>query len=173
MVGNDNNIKVEFAPYNIIDVFLSPDEKKRKTPYALYYPTHRKHQITVKLPRRWNLTNERQTITSKSFDFSLQTKMNSSRNILYINYEYQNKGSYVKPEDFGEYYKKIKEAEQIMSYYIYVPKDNAGNNNFSFSDLDEDTVSNIATLFYWIFGIAGVIIVGLVAYAIGSNRSNK
>ncbi len=173
MVGEEKNIKVEFTPYNILDVFISPDEKNRNTPYALYYPTHRKHKITVKLPRRWRLGKENYNITSKNFDFSLHTKMNNARDILYINYEYQNKSSYVKPEDFKDFYKKIKEAEQIMAYYVYIPKDEAESNRFNLSDLDDDLVSGAATLFYWVIGIVGVIVIGLVAYAIGSNRNSK
>ncbi len=173
MVGNDKNIAVEFTPYGVLDVLVSPDEKQRKTPFALYFPTHRKHKITVKLPTRWNLKNETFNVNSKSFDFSLKSKMNSAKDILYINYEYKNKNSYVPPEDFNEFYTKMKEVEQILAYYIYIPKSEADNTSFRTPDLDEDLVSGITTLFLWAFGIVGVVVVGLVAYSIGSNRAKK
>lgn len=173
MLGNPKNIAVEFLPYGVLDVLVTPDEKERKTPYALYFPTHRKHQITVKLPTRWDLKKDNISINSKNFDFSLRSKMNSSKDILYVNYEYKNKSSYVAPEDFSTFYDKIKEVEQIMAYYIYIPKSAATNNRFKMGDLDDNLVSSLKTLVYWILGIAGVIVVGLVAYSLGSNKNKS
>ncbi|WP_203258299.1 DUF3857 domain-containing transglutaminase family protein [Hyunsoonleella ulvae] len=170
MVGNDKNIAVEFTPYSILDVFMLPNEKERKTPYALYYPTHKKHQITVKLPKRWSVPKDNVTINSKSFNFSIKSKMNPSRDILYINYEYKNKSSYVKPEDFEEYYNKIKEVEQIIAYYIFIPKSEASNKSFDMSVFDDTMASNVANIFYWIIGIMATVVVGLVVFVIRSNK---
>jgi hypothetical protein len=58
MVEDDTKITVEFTPHSILDVAISPDQEERKTPFALYYPAHKKHQITVKLPKRWSVTKD-------------------------------------------------------------------------------------------------------------------
>lgn len=171
MIGNENNIAVDFTAYSILDVFLSPDEKTRKSPFALYYPTRKKHQVTVKLPARWNLEKDDINISAKNFDFSMASKMNSSRDILYLDYEYENKSSYVKPEDFKDYYTKSKEVEQILSYYIYIPKSEAGKKRFDTSDFDFDEVaSSVANIIYWIYGIAIIVIIGLITFVIRNNK---
>lgn len=173
MFGNDKNITVEFIPYSILDVFLSPNEKERKTPFALYYPTHKKHQITVKLPRRWQIPKDNISVNSKSFDFSMKAKANSKQDILYINYEYKNKSSYVKPQDFQDYYSKIKEVEQIISYYIYIPKSEAKSGDFSSTKFNNSIASSVVTIFYWIIGIMAVIVIGLVIFVIRNNKNRN
>lgn len=171
MVGNDKNIAVEFTPYGVLDVLISPDEQKRERPFALYYPTHKKHQITVKLPQRWGVAKESIHVDSKSFDFSMKSKMNTSGNILYLNYEYQNKTSFVEPEDFEDYYNKIKEVEKIIAYYVYIPKSEANSGSFDTSFDSEAFASTFTVVFFWIIGVIVVIGIGLVVYVIRSNRS--
>nr|WP_321234986.1 DUF3857 domain-containing transglutaminase family protein [uncultured Psychroserpens sp.] len=171
MVGNNKNIAVEFSPYSILDVFISPDEKERKTPFALYYPTHKKHQITVKLPQRWGISKDNISVNSKNFDFSLKVKMNPGKDILYLNYEYQNKNSFVKPEDFEEYYTKIKKLEQTTAYYVYIPKSEAKSLSFDKTFDTEKIASSVTTLFYWIAGFIVVIVLGLVIFIIQSNKN--
>ncbi|MEM6517038.1 MAG: DUF3857 domain-containing transglutaminase family protein [Bacteroidota bacterium] len=170
MVGMENNLAVEFAPYSILDVFMSPAEKDRETPFALYYPTHKKHQITVKLPRNWSSGTDKLDINSKNFDFSLRSKMNSRNDILYINYEYENKTSFVRPEDFEDYYNKCKELEQKIAYYIYIPKTGNLSTNASKPFDAEEVASSFVTFLYWILGIALVIVLGLVIYAVRNTR---
>ena len=171
MVGNKENIAVDFIPYSIVDVLVSPSEKTRKSPFALYYPTHKTHNITVKLPARWGLSSENTAVNSKNFDFSMSSKMDTSGRTLYLKYELENKNSYVKPEDFNDYYTKVKAAENILSYYIYIPKSEANTNRFSDTNFDTDKwVSKITTIFYWAFAIVVVIVIGLVLYI---NKSNK
>lgn len=173
MVGNHKNIAVEFYPYSILDVFVVPDEKQRKTPFALYYPTHKKHKVTVKLPKRWRFNLDNISVNAKNFDFSMTSKMSSSKDILYLNYEYQNKSSYVKPEDFSDYYSKIKEAEQIMAYYIYIPKSEAEGNSFNSPLFTDDVALSVVTVFYWIIGIMAALVFGLVVYVIKSNNNRS
>lgn len=173
IAADDQNIAVEFSPYSILDVFISPAEKERETPFTLYYPTGKKHKITVKLPKRLRITNDNISVTSESFDFSMKTKMNPAKDILYLNYEYQNKNSFVKAGDFNEFYKKIKEVEQIMAYYVYLPKSKSKNTNFN-SPLNTATlVSNATILFYWIIGIIAVVGIGLVIFVIKSSKNKN
>lgn len=170
MLGNDKNIAVEFTPYSIIDIFLLPDGNERKTPFNLYYPSHKKHQITVKLPSRWSLETDDVNISSKSFDFSLKSKMNPSKDILYLNYEYKNKASYVKLEDFKDYYTKAKDMEQIIGYYIYIPKSASTGRAFNKPLLTESMSSTLSTIVYGVLGIVGLIVLGLVIFVIRSNK---
>ena len=171
MVGNDDNIAVDFTPYSILDVFISPNEKTRKTPYALFYPTHKKHHITVKLPSRWSLEKDNINVTSKSFDFSMTSKMSNAGDNLYLEYEYQNKNSYVEPEDFEEYYSKIKEVEQILSYYIFIPKSEANSKRFNNAFNTDTITSSLATIFYWIFAIVIITAIGLVVFVVKNNKN--
>lgn len=173
MLADSKNIAVEFSPSSILDIFYIPNEKERKTPFALYYPTHKKHKITVKLPQRWSDAKDQFTVNSKSFDFSMKTKMNRARNILYLDYEYKNKNSYVKPEDFEEYYTKVKEVEQNIAYYIYIPKSEAKKRSFSKPIDTVKITSTIVTAVYWIIGIASVIVIGLVIFVIQNNKNRE
>jgi len=171
MLLDDKNITVEFSPYSVFDVFVVPDEKERETPFALYYPTHKKHQITVKLPEKWSIKKDEISVNSKSFDFSMKTRLSRSKDILYLNYEYQNKSSYVAPEDFEEYYTKIKEVEQIMAYYIYIPKSQARGLSIDKPILTDQIVSSVKIIFYWIIGVLAFVVLGLVIYVVNSNKN--
>lgn len=171
MVADDKNIAAEFSPYSIVDVFILPDEKKRKTPFVLFYPTHKKHQITVKLPQRWGISKDNISVNSKSFDFSMKTKMNPSRDILYLNYEYQNKNGFVKPEDFEDYYNKIKEVEQIMTYYVYIPKSESKSRRFDKPFDTDKMASTVATFIYWVAGLIAIIVIVLVIFVMKSNKN--
>ncbi|WP_178988507.1 DUF3857 domain-containing transglutaminase family protein [Winogradskyella schleiferi] len=172
MVGNEKNIAANFTPYGILDVFLSPNEKTRKTPFALFYPTHKKHNITVKLPRRWAAAKDDIKVSSKSFDFSMASKLDGSGRTLYLNYEYRNKKNHVAPEDFEDYHSKNKAVENILSYYIYIPKSEATTKPI-YNTFDTDTdvvVSSIVTIFYWVFAIVIIIVTGLVVFVIRNNK---
>lgn len=164
-----NNLAVEVSPYSIFDVFLSPDDKERKTPFALYYPTHKKHNITIKLPKRWNITKDDININSKSFSFSFNSKMNPSQNILYLNYEYQNKNSFVNPEDFKDYYTKIKEMEKVIGYYIYTPK----NPFDSFLDKDNTSSSSVLKSILWVIGFIVLLGAGVVIFFVITRTKKK
>jgi hypothetical protein len=171
MLADDKNIAVELSPYSIYDIFISPDQKERNTPFALYYPTHKKHKVTVKLPEKWAISNSTTNVTSKNFDFSMIVKMNAVRNILYLDYEYENKTSYVTPEDYKAFYRKIKDAEKSMGYYVYIPKSEARNGGYSASVNTDELVSSAATIFKWIIGLVTVIGIGLVIFSIRSNNN--
>lgn len=173
MVADDKNIAVEFSPYSILDIAMLPTEKERKMPFSLYYPTQKKHQITVKLPQKWNIVKDEVRVNSKSFDFSMQAKMNPAKDILYLNYDYHNKQSFVSPNDFEDYYTKIKEVEQIIAYYIYIPKSSAKALNLAENFNADKLVSGATTILIYIFGIVGIIAVGLVVFITRSNRNKK
>lgn len=173
MLADDKNIAVEFSPHSILDIAILPSEKERKTPFALYYPVQKKHQITVKLPQKWGVVKNEVRINSKSFDFSMKVKMNPSKDILYLNYEYQNKHSFVSPDDFEDYYTKMKEVEQIVAYYIYIPKSNAKALNLAENFNTDKLVSSATTILIYILGIVGVIAVGLVIFITKSNRKRE
>ncbi|WP_400078750.1 DUF3857 domain-containing transglutaminase family protein [Winogradskyella sp. R77965] len=174
MVGNDENIAVDFMPYSIVDVLISPNEKTRKSPFALVYPTHKTHNITIKLPTRWGRSTDKKEVNSKNFDFSMSSKMDTSGRTLYLKYELENKNSYVKPQDFKDYYSEVKEVENILSYYIYIPKSEVNTKRFSNTNFDtEELVSSVATILYWAFAIVIIIVIGLVVYIKKSNKNRN
>jgi len=172
MVENKNNMATEFSPYSLLDVLVFPDTKTRKTPFALYYPTHRKHNITIKLPQSLGASaDEKVNITSKYFDFSITSKMNPSRDILYVNYEYKNKKAFVAPEDYKEFYTKMKEVEDVLGYYVYMPKSPSLSTNYlKFSAETKDSISSFFITLFWI--IVSIIILGIaiVVYVVVKDK---
>lgn len=173
MIADEKNIAVEFSPYSILNVAISPGDKDRKTPFALYYPVHKKHQITVKLPQKWGIAKDEIDINSKSFDFSMKAKMNPSKDILYLNYEYQNKHSFVAPEDFEDYHSNMKKLEQMIAYYIYIPKSEAKPLGFSKSLNTETVVSSFKNLFIFILVIIVATAIGLVIFVVRSSKKGE
>ena len=118
MIGMDNQIAFTFSPYSINDVFYMPESKDRKKAFELYHPIAREHNITVKLPQRWGLEPMDNSINSKNFYFSLESKMNPSRTILYLNYFYKNQTPLVQVEDMDAYYEDALKLQNQMAYYI-------------------------------------------------------
>lgn len=173
MLADDKNIAVEFSPYSILDIAISPGDKERKTPFALYYPTHKKHQITVKLPQKWGFSKDEIDINSKSFDFSMKAKMNPSKDILYLNYEYQNKHSFVAPEDFEDYYANMKKLEQMIAYYIYIPKSEAKSLGFSKSLNPKTVASSFKNLLVFILVVIIATAIGLVIFVVRSSKKGE
>lgn len=171
LVGNENNIALDFTPYSIYNAFISPTVKERKSPFALYHPTYKKHNITVKLPRSWGIKNENLNINSKSFDFTFKGKTNPSKNILYLNYTYKNKNNFVLPEDFEDYYTKAKELEQVLSYYIYIPKSEATNKKTKSSVSKEKIEKSIVKTLIPIILFIVLVIAVLIIYVVRSNRA--
>jgi len=173
LVGDHSKLSANFTAYGITDIFMSPDENVRKTPFELYYPARKKHQITVKLPRKWAIAKSETHVRSKSFDYSMKVKSSRSKDILYLNYEYHNKHSFVAPEDYDEYYTKVKEAEQSLAYYVYIPKRAANRvgprTGTSPLSLAKTIVTNLKSIIYWVFGIVFLIIIGL-AFIAYTNR---
>jgi ATP-dependent Zn protease len=101
------------------------------------------------------------------------SKMSSARDILYLDYTYQNKTSYVKPEDFDDFYSKIKEVEQKLAYYIYIPKSEVNSKLFTNTFDTDSMTSSLATIFYWIFAIVLVIGIGLFVFVVQSKKRNR
>ena len=97
--------------------------------------------------------------------------MNPSKDILYLNYEYENKSGFVTSEDFKEYYTKIKEVEQIISYYIYIPKSEAKSLRFDKPIFTDGMAKSATSLFYWVIGIIAVIGIGLIIFVVQSNKN--
>lgn len=172
--GDDSKLAIEFAPYSINSIISIPEKKERNTPFTLVYPTHKKHNITIKLPQRWTIEKEDISISSKSFDYSFNSKMNRSKDILYLNYEYETKRDFVPVNDFEEYYKKAKELEKITGYYVYIPKSAVKSKGFKLSSKNESGrkfTSHLVAAFYWVLGLIIVIGVGLAVYVVYSNRN--
>ena len=179
MIGNENQIGVNFSPYSLYNNITFPTEKKRKTPFALYYPIHKIHNITIKLPTSWGLKSEVKNIYNKNFNFSFSSKTNRKKDILYLKYEYKNKTQFVSPDDFDTFYEDCKEIENNFSYYIFIPKSysslykskkpkiNNGSNKIS---NDSNNSSNISIGFIAIILLG---ILGLIIYIIINNRKYK
>jgi major membrane immunogen (membrane-anchored lipoprotein) len=92
--------------------------------------------------------------------------MNRARDILYINYEYKNKTSYVKPEDFEDYYTNLKKMETALSYHIFVPKNDSNLSKLNNAlDIEKINTSAISVV-YWIIGLIIIIGIGLIIFTL-------
>ena len=182
MVGDESKIAVAFTPYSLYNILTFPDEKYRTTPFSLYYPIHKKHNITVKLPMSWGLENDYLNVESEHFDFSFKCTSNKRKDIVYFNYEYENKSSYVPVEDFDTFFDDYKKVENIMSYYLYIPKSSAklsnlfntnDKSNSSSSDTNslKDLGSSIGKILLVFLILIVVVAIFLVIYVIRSNRN--
>lgn len=164
MVENKNNISVEFSPSGIIDVLLSPSDVNRKTPFELYYPITKRHNIQVKLPSQWGIKNYDYTISSKAFYYEYSSTYDKSERLLNINHYYKSQNSYVPVDEFKQYYNDIKKIENNISYYIYIDKRYASK---VFKDENTNTSTNNSTtgfgslsmvaLIVWLVIIGGII----------------
>lgn len=74
------------------------------------------------------------------------------------------------PEDFEDYYTKIKEVEQIIAYYIYIPKNQTDNLSFAKTFDSDKFISRVTSIVVFIIGIMAAIAIGLVIYVNKSNR---
>ena len=167
-IEDERNIAISFTPYSIVDNLFIPNEKNRKTEYALYYPSTRKHNIKIKLPEFWNIRNENYEMTDKSFYFKSEIKYNRSDNLLNLNYQYKSQRSYVPLEDFMDYYKNIHIINNQISYYLYYPVTGASKT----SDSELGTIKRLVSIFVW--GLAIIITlltVGGIIYVFQSNRN--
>lgn len=181
MVGDESQIGVSFTPYSFYNNIVFPSEKNRKTPFALYYPIHKKHKVTVKLPTAWGISPAKKTVNNKHFDFSYTSKSNPSKTIMYLDYEYKNKLSEVAPEDFEKFYEDCKNVEENFSMYIFIPKSSAkltslfskNKSDKTPSEIDGSTKnkSNTVVIVFLVLIILGIF--GLVFYIIRNNRKYK
>lgn len=181
MVGDESKIGVGFTPYGLYNSIVFPTERERKTPFALYYPAHRKHNITIKLPTKWGITKNEKQVVSNDFNFKYNAKANGSNNILYVNYTYKNKSLYVSSKDFETFYDDYKKMEEYMSYYIYIPKSQARFSNLFKNkkddvDTNEDTAAEDSSIESIGIGFVALIflgIIGLMIYITISNRKHR
>lgn len=183
MPGDDSQIGINFSPYSLLNNIVFPTERNRKTPFALYYPIHKIHKVTVKLPVAWGITPQRKQIDNKHFEFSYKSKTNPSKNIMYLDYEYISKLDQVTPDDFAEFYDDCKKVEENFSMYLFIPKSTAKLTSLFSKNkskkiptkTDKATVdenkSNVVVIVFLVLIILGI--VGLAVYIVINNRKYK
>ena len=149
VVTDGDDISVTFTPSAIYDILIMPTEKERKKEFALYYPATKRHTINIKLPRAWNISSSDYNIYSKDFYYEFEGNYKRATNELNLMSYYKNQSSYVKPENFKQYYKDIKDLENRISYYISVPKSYAASDsnirqkNSNSTQLASDVLKNL------------------------------
>ena len=77
------------------------------------------------------------------------------------------------PEDFSDYYENTKKMEQLLGYYIYIPKSEAKAKNFEQLLNTSGGSSNLLSLFYWFFAVVTVVVIALVIFILRSNRNKE
>lgn len=169
-VEDESNIAISFSPYSIIDNLFIPNEKDRKTEYALSYPTTRKHNIKVKLPESWNIKNENYEIIDKSFYYESKIKYNGSNNTLNLNHIYKSQRDYVPLDDFKDYYNNIHAVNNQISYYLYYPASGISKTNNG----DLSAIKTFVSIFIWGAAIVITLLtIGGIVYVFNSNKKKS
>ncbi|BAO77305.1 DUF3857 domain-containing transglutaminase family protein [Winogradskyella sp. PG-2] len=171
MVGEENQIAVSFYPSSIGDALYIPTEKTRTKPVSLYYPSSKRHNITVRLPRKWGIENEEYTISSNDFYYEFEAKYIKSKNIFHLNHFYKNQNSDVLIDNFDEYYNDIKKLENRISYYIFIPKNYVESNSNTFVRKYEDNKNNSSVVVIVLLLV--VLIAVLLIYILRIRNLNK
>ena len=173
ITNEDDNIGVTFMPTAISDIIALPAESKRTKEFALYYPASKRHTIKVKLPAEWNISPMDYNIYSKDFYYEFEGKYNRfSKELVLMSY-YKNQSSYVKPENFEQYYNDIKDLESRIAYYIYIPKSyadsnsNIGKSNINSTNLATSVIKNI--FLFLVLPVIAILVIILLIVMIKRN----
>ena len=160
-------------PTAISDIIALPAESKRTKEFALYYPASKRHTIKVKLPAEWNISPMDYNIYSKDFYYEFEGKYNRfSKELVLMSY-YKNQSSYVKPENFEQYYNDIKDLESRIAYYIYIPKSyadsnsNIGKSNINSTNLATSVIKNI--FLFLVLPVIAILVIILLIVMIKRN----
>lgn len=167
VVTDGDDIGVTFTPTTIYDILIKPKERTRTKELALYYPATKRHTIKIKLPRAWNITPTDYNIYSKDFYYEFEGTYNRSSKELNLMSYYKNQSSYVKPENFEQYYKDITDLENRIAYYIHIPKSYAAlNSNIEEKNLNSTELTSSVIKNIFLFLILPIIVILLIVLII-------
>jgi len=173
VVTDGDDIGVTFTPTAIYDILIVPTERKKTKELALYYPASKRHTIKVKLPRAWNISPTDYNIYSKDFYYEFEGTYNRSSQELTLMSYYKNQSSYVKPENFEQYYNDIKDLENRIAYYIYIPKSYAAtNSNIQEKKINSTQLTSSVIKNVFLFLILPIIVILLIVLVIVIVKKN-
>lgn len=176
VVTDGDDIGVTFTPTAIYDILIIPTERNKTKELALYYPASKRHTIKVKLPRPWNISPTDYNIYSKDFYYEFEGSYNRSLQELTLMSYYKNQSSFVTPENFEQYYNDIKDLENRIAYYIYIPKSYAAtNSNIEEKNINTTQLASSVFKNLFLFLILPIIVILLIVLIIVvvKNKSNK
>lgn len=169
MEGNENMLSTRFLPLSLLDILTLPGESQRKNEYALYYPATRIHDIRIKLPNKWGISDMEKNISCDAFYYNANINYLPSDDLLKIHHYFKSQKKYVTSDEFPEYVKNLKELDNNMAYLLYIPKNYSVSETSSLSGLP-------AVLLFSLFVIVSLAVLGglgvVIYFAIRSlNRS--
>lgn len=128
---NKHIASASFNPTNLYDVIILPNQSERKTPFNLYYPATREHEMRIKFPETVNIANESDVIDGVGFYYEYNHFLDYENDEVVLNYTYKSQSDHVKVDNFENYFKKINILNNVIGYNIRHDIDGS-NSSFSF-----------------------------------------
>ena len=108
---------ITLYPSETADLIRKPSTSIRSMPLAVSHPYHQVHTITVMLPERWNVEDEKMNISNRALEFDYEASY--ANEVITIRYEYKTKADHVLPEHAAEHLKNIDRISETLGYEIY------------------------------------------------------
>ncbi len=121
--GEDGSMEIDFYARIIAAELETPSTRIRKSPFAISHPRNVVQKIILNLPTKATFNSAFTVIENPSFEMSL--KEVAKENGFEATFSYRSLKNTVAAEDTPQYLKDLEESNNLMSYYVWVPKNYA------------------------------------------------
>ncbi len=114
--GDDQRPTASFYPDSLNSVLTEPRTRLRTMPVELSYPLRKQHEIAVRLPEDWDVSDDQIMVSHEAFSFHCSTRSSDSEIVFF--YELETKKDEVRPEEIADYLTKVEEFEESLGNYL-------------------------------------------------------
>lgn len=151
-----NYISANFIPTTLLDLLYIPTKDDRNNEVEVVYPVARQHNIKIKLPQAWEVTNEKDFVSSDIFYYDWEVDYNKRQKEINIKYYLKTQKPSIEPSEFNQYKRDIDKLDQTVGYSLFIPKNGATTTPIS------TNIKNIPSLLIPLF--FGVLFIGLIVF---------
>jgi len=144
----DGKQKASLQPFLIYSVIRTPDDERRKHPFALSYPARYTEDIEIHLPKDWPAEESSHYFTPPGCKIEYEYSRPSSDLIL-LHYTYENTADHIQPDETAAYVREIENAEQGIAYELTSGLDVTNSSPSTFNT----NSSNVFNALYLILGL--------------------
>ena len=112
----DDGPQFQLEAYLITEQTGQPDETVRTSPLARRFPMHVRHEIVAYLPGKWQIRNERKTVTDPAFEYRSSTKFSEGK--LELDYDLRNTRDHVPVANLKQFLKKLDETHDSAFFTL-------------------------------------------------------
>jgi len=116
---DERYIVTSFQPYLIDDYVKDVAAPIRTMPYAVAHPVRYRQTTRVLLPEGSSFDRELDVVEDKAFRFT--RKVDSSEDVLVLDYLYESLDEHVNPEDIQAYSKNVRAVQNLADFRIQMP----------------------------------------------------